>query len=184
MYAYVLRRFSLKAGLLTAVISIPASQAFAEAPRQLYNKTVQINWSVSVTETGPSGEKKNPVVAINHTIYISTAGRLFERSSRANGKGVRQSDNAPGQTHNAGGEATAVRFEGSRLVGNNAFALGALRFVATFDPSFSSCAVSVTYGREAGNIKRRGIDGVMYKIESLASSGETCSVRDGNPFAG
>jgi hypothetical protein len=184
MHAYALRRFSLKAGLFAATISIPASQAFAETPHQLYNKTVQINWSVSVAETGPDGQKKNPTIAINHTIYVSAAGRLFERASRSSRKGMRQSENAPDQTRNAGGEARAMHFEGSRLVGNNAFAAGALRFVATFDPGFSSCTVAVTYGREAGSIKRKGIDGVMYTIDSLVASGETCSIREGNPFAG
>lgn len=184
MHRYAPRGFALKVGLFAAAISIPASQAFAEAPHQLYNKTVQINWSVSVAETGPDGQKKNPTVAINHTIYVSSAGRLFERASRASRKGLKQSENAPDQTRNAGGEARAVHFEGSRLVGNNAFTAGALHFVATFDPSFSSCTVAVIYGREAGNIKRKGIDGVMYTIDSLVASGETCSVREGNPFAG
>ena len=95
MHAYASRRFSLKAGLFAAAIAIPASQALAQTPHQLYNKTVQINWSVSVAETGPGGQKKKPTIAINHTIYVSAAGRLFERASRASRKGMLQSENAP-----------------------------------------------------------------------------------------
>lgn len=97
---------------------------------------------------------------------------------------MRQTENAPGATQNAGGEATGVHFEGNRLVGNTAFARGARRFVATFDPSFSSCTVSVMFGREGGHLQRKGVDGVMYTIDSITASGESCSIREGNAFAG
>lgn len=32
-------------------------------------------------------------------------------------------------------------------------------------------------------MKRLGLDGVMYTIDSLTLSGPTCSIHDGNPFA-
>jgi hypothetical protein len=34
---------------------------------------------------------------------------------------MKQGESAPGATQNAGGEATSVHFEGSRLVGSTAF---------------------------------------------------------------
>lgn len=170
--------------LIAAVIAIWTVPAFADAPRQLYNKTIQISWSVAVAQTGPDGQKKNVAVAVNHTVYVSSAGRLFERSSRAAGKGRRQSENGPEATKNGGGEATGLHFAGNKLVGNTAFAQGARQFTATFDPGFSSCTVSVVFGREGGGLKRKGVDGVMYTIDSMTASGESCSIRDGNPFAG
>jgi len=95
---------------------------------------------------------------------------------------MKQSENAPGVSRNAGGEATALRFDGNRLVGVTAFAQGARRFTVTFDPNFASCSVSVTFGREAGRLQRRGLDGLMHTINSETASGESCSIRDGNPF--
>lgn len=128
-----------------------------------------------MVQTGPDGQKKNVAVAAQHTIYV-------ERGSRASKRGRKQTDNAPGSTINAGGEATGLHFEGNRLVGSTAFAQGARRFVVTFDPGFSSCSVAVTFGREGGGLKRRGVDGVMYSIDSMKASGESCSIREGNPF--
>ncbi|MEZ5819339.1 MAG: hypothetical protein R3D82_00880 [Xanthobacteraceae bacterium] len=171
---------SLLIGATGVVLAFPA---YAQAPRALYNKTVQVSWSVAVSKTGPDGSKKNTSSTVYHTVYVSSTGRLFERASRANRKRKRQTDNAPGATQNAGGEATGLRFEGNRLVGNTAFAEGARRWVVSFDPGFSSCTVAVTFGREAGKLKRKGIDGVMYTIDSIVPSAERCSIREGNPFS-
>lgn len=173
---------NLKLSFVAAVVAVHAAPAYAQAPQQLYNKTIQINWSVAVSRTGPDGQKQNVSSAVSHTVYVSSAGRLFQRGSRSGRKATKTTDNAPGATVNAGGEATGLRFEGNRLVGNTAFAQGARRFVATFDPSFSSCTVAVTFGREAGGFKRKGVDGVMYTIDSMVPSGESCSIREGNPF--
>jgi hypothetical protein len=162
---------------------LTAAPAQAQAPRQLYNKTIQVNWTSLVNQTNPSGQTRDVAVAVSHTIYVSSAGRLFERASRATKRGMRQSENAPDATHNAGGEATGLSFQGNRLVGNIAFAQGARNFTVTFDPSFSSCTVSVIFGREAGGLRRRGINGLMHTINSIKAANETCSIRDGNPFS-
>jgi hypothetical protein len=181
---FSLRRFSSKACLIATVIAVQPFPAFADVPRQLYNKTIQMSWSVAVGQTAPDGQKRSVSVAVNHTVYVSSAGRLFERSSRATKKGMKQSEMAPGATSNAGGEARGLHFEGNRLVGDTAFAQGARRWVATFDPGFSSCTVAVMFGRDAAGLKRRGVDGVMYTIDSMTASGESCSIREGNAFAG
>lgn len=168
---------------IMAALAAGTWPAHAGAPRQLYNKTIQITWTSNVSETSPDGRHFNRSLAVTHIVYVSSAGRLFERGMRSRGQKRRQSDNAPGSTHNAGGEANNVHFEGSRLIGLLAFAQGARRFVATFDPSFTSCTVSVTLGREGGGMKRKGIDGVLYTLDSITPSGESCSIRDGNSFS-
>jgi len=159
------------------------SPALADAPRQLFNKTIQINWTVDQIAHTVDGQSRNRAIAVNQTIYVSSAGRLFTRSSRASGPKSKQSDMAPGAAENQGGEATGVRFQGNQLVGSLAFAKGARQFVATFDGSFSSCTVAVTFGREGGGLKRVGITGEMLIIESMKPTGESCAIRDGNPFA-
>jgi hypothetical protein len=167
---------------IAAVVALYTVHAHAQAPRQLYNKTILISWATAVSQTAPDGRKNNVTVGVNRTVYVSSTGRLFERAIRSAPRGRKETENAPGATQNVGGEATGLRFEGNRLVGHVAFAQGARRFVATFDPAFSSCTVAVSYGREAGGYKRKGIDGVMYTIHSIVPSGESCSIREGNPF--
>jgi hypothetical protein len=176
--------FNLRICLCAFLIFLGVTEAArAQAPRQLYNKTIQLNWTTLVNETDPNGQSKNVAVAVNHTIYVSSAGRLFERASRTTQKASKQTENAPGAKQNAGGEATGLSFQGNRLIGNTAFGQGARNFTVTFDPGYSSCTVSVVFGRDSGGLKRKGVDGVMRTINSMKSSGETCSIREGNPFS-
>jgi hypothetical protein len=182
MHSSILRQFSFKACLMAGVLAMPAFPAFA-APSQLYNKTIHISWSNLVSETGPSGEKKSITLAVTHTVYVSSAGRLFERSTRSAGKMQKGGDRGPGDNQNKSGEATNVHFEGTRLVGLLAFAQGGRRYVASFDPGFASCTLAVTLGREGGGMKRKGVNGVMYTIDSIAATGESCSISEGNSFA-
>ncbi len=171
------------ASIAAAMILLSPLQARADAPSQLRNKTIQVNWSVDEVARGADGVPRNRNIAVSHTVYVSSAGRVFERSSRANGRASSQSENAPGASQNRGGEATGLRFVGNRLVGDTAFAQGARHWEVTFDSSFSSCTVTVTFGREGGGIKRRGINGEMLTIESMKATSQSCSIREGNPFA-
>lgn len=161
---------------------LQAAPAFANAPRQLYNKTIQLGWTAVSNRIEDGGQRRSVSVSVSHTIYVSTAGRIFQRGSRTGKRASKHTENAPDATHNKGGEANSVRFQGNRLVGTTAFAQGARQFVATFDGSFSSCTVAVTFGREGGGMRRKGIDGKMHTIESMSASGESCSIREGNPF--
>ncbi len=157
--------------------------ACAEAPRPLFGKTIQISWTSSTVQRSADGQTINPQVAVNWTIYVSSAGRLFVRGARSVGRRGGQSDIAPGATKNSGGEPTGVRLIGNKLVGNVAYTVGAVNFVATFDPNFRSCTLQVMYGREGGRMMRRGVDGVMRQVQSVTVSGQSCSVREGNAFA-
>jgi hypothetical protein len=158
----------------------PASPARADAPRQLYNKTIQISWTVDQVAHTADGQSRNRAIAANQTIYVSSAGRLFMRSSRVNGTKSSQSEMAPGASQNGSGESAGVRFQGNQLIGTTAFAQGARQFVATFDGGFSSCKVTVSFGRDGGGLKRVGITGEMLTIDSMKPHGESCVIRDGN----
>jgi hypothetical protein len=170
---------------LTLAAAGLAPGAAAAAPPQLLNKTIQLSWSTEVVQRGPDGQVVRPRIDASRTIYVSDAGRLFDRAVRENQKRrlKRAGDHAPDAAANKAGETRGLRFAGSSLVGNTAFAQGALQFTVSFDPSFSSCTLSVSYGREGGRMRRRGLDGVMYDIESLTTTSQTCSVRAGNPFS-
>ena len=164
--------------LLTADVALAA-------PAQLLNKTIQFSWSTEVVQRGPDGQIVRPRIDSSHTVYVSNTGRLFERGSRESQKGrlKKGGDYAPGATANTSGEARGIRFVGNNLVRNVAWAQGAAQATISFDSAFSSCSVNVVFGREGGGLRRRGLDGVMYEIQSASVVSQSCSVRAGNPFA-
>ena len=158
--------------------------ASAAAPAQLLNKTVSLSFVMQEQVREPDGRTHDIQVRINFTDYISSAGRVFERSSRAVGA-MRQAGNKdPDATRNGIGESRASRLEGDKLVILNAFASGAIRIVVSFDPSFSSCSAEILMAREGrGPIRRKGLDGITRDILSATPSAPSCSVRQGNAFA-
>jgi hypothetical protein len=155
------------------------------APAQLLNKTVQFSWSTEIVRRGPDGQVSRLRFDANRLAYVSSAGRVFVRSSSENRSGTvkQRGDYAADTTVTASGEARALRITGNNLVGSLAFAQGAVQMTVSFDPSFSSCSLSVVVGREGGGMRRRGADGEMYEIPSMTVAGQSCSVRAGNPFA-
>ncbi len=140
--------------VIAAVVAAPALPALADAPPQLRNKTIQLSWTSSVAEHDDAGQLKHVSINASRMIYVSSAGRLFERARRSSGRMAKQSDNAPDAAQNKGGEARGLSFQGGKLVGVIAFAQGAVRFVVSFDSGFSSCTVDVSYGREGGGLRR------------------------------
>jgi hypothetical protein len=53
----------------------------------------------------------------------------------------------------------------------------------SFDPGFNSCNGEVKFGKNRGQtMSRRGPDGKIHQITSIAASGFSCSVARGNPF--
>jgi hypothetical protein len=172
------------AGLALAV-GLGGSAA-AQAPRQLYNKTIAFSFTSNSLQRDPGGREHGVQTGISYTFYISSAGRIFERSSRSPSSGASQSGQFGPDSGavSKSGEAHNVHFEGNKLVSLRAFVVGASRMVVSFDPGFTSCTVSVQNAKEnSGVIERKGTDGVVREFLSITTSGETCSVRDRNPFA-
>ncbi|MCW5702360.1 MAG: hypothetical protein AB7I42_08340 [Bradyrhizobium sp.] len=160
--------------------------ASAQAPRQLHNKTVAFSFTSSSVQRSPDGKTRDVQTGINYLFYISSAGRIFERSSRSPGRGKSQTGQFGPDSSSVtrSGEAHNVHFEGNRLVSLRAFVNGASRMVVSFDQNYSSCTVSVQIAREDGGvIKRKGTDGIVREYLSIVTSDETCSIREGNPFA-
>jgi hypothetical protein len=58
------------------------------------------------------------------------------------------------------------------------------RMTVTFDPSFSNCSVSEQIGKASATPKYKGFDGVEYELLSVSAQSMSCSMREGNPFAG
>ena len=158
------------------------------APQPLLNKTVTLAWTAQSRLRDPDGKERQVNASIRYVIYISSQGRLFERSSRSVGGRTQRGDVDPSATKTKLGETRGLRFEGNKLVANRGYSggggSGAMRAVATFDSSYSSCSLSVMVGKEKGSVIRRaGMDGVVRELLSVTTTGTTCSVQSGNAFA-
>jgi hypothetical protein len=153
------------------------------APPQARNKSVRLSWTQSGMQRSDSGQEKSFSIAHTRTIYVSSEGRVFAKATRSTRSYSKAGSLAPGESRGYGGGATGVTFEGNQLVGTQVHLSGAAQFRATFDSSFSSCTLKLTYGRSGGLMRTKGFDGQNYTMLSQSVSGETCSVSAGNAFA-
>jgi hypothetical protein len=166
------------AGLALSGLS---SSAWAQAPQQLYNKTILVSMTITIPGKGADSSTITNPRSIDRTIYVSNAGRIFARSVRRAGRNTKTTERGPADPTLGG-----LRFQGARLAGVLPFASGAALLNVTFDPSYSSCSADVVVGRDNGKpIVWKGLNGVAYTSTGAPSvSGVSCSIRDGNPFAG
>ena len=165
-------------GLTTALsVVLLAAPAFA-APPQLLNKTITISFTATGVGKSPEGVQRGFNTQVSRIIYVSSAGRLFIRHRASLRGNTRGGDTAPGEGNGS------FSFQGNRLVGVQSFGTGARQYTVTFDPSFSSCTASVIEGKSGGVIRRKGPDGIMYEITGGTTSSVSCSIQNGNAFAG
>ncbi len=175
--------------LLSPSVALLAAPLVASAaPAQLYGKTITLSWHA----VGVSSSDDGRTVYFDHlntrTVYVSSAGRLFTRGvtslARNEGFAVCREHGPDDKKVNNEGLAAEIRFDGGKLVGIQQFARGAGQIVATFNSSFSSCTLSVVYGRIGGSALRvRALDGKMYDVQSISAVSPTCSISDGNALA-
>ena len=167
-----------------AVAAVTASVFFSgtalAAPPAALNKTVTMSWGTSGMATSDDGQTRSYSNINTRTVYISSTGRTFLRASLRGGRAARSGERGPEDAGSRG----SVKIEGNRLVGIEAFESGARRFIATFDPSFTSCTLEVIDAK-SGNaaIRRKGPDGRMYTVSATTGS-PSCSVQSGNAFGG
>ena len=178
------RQIALVLSLPCLTAGIPGAQIAAAAPAQLLNKTVVVSWSRDVTEKGADGHVINIRRNDTREIYVSTAGRLFVRIYAQVNRTQRRRDLAPGDDSTPAGPQDA-HFEGKRLLLTSGHQSGASRLAIDFDPGFTSCAPTFTYGKEGGApIVWKGVDGATYEVISNTVISSSCEIKDGNLFAG
>lgn len=157
-----------------------ASLAAADAaPKQLYNKSVVVSWSESIMEKGEDGRVLNTQATRGRVAYISSAGRVFVRTTTQLTGAQGKQEIAPGTSPGA------LAFQGNdKMVGTAVFSGFARRLTVTFDASYSSCNASVVYGKSGGPTKWKSPDGTRtYEALSISVGGTSCSIRDGNALA-
>ena len=170
-----MKSIALPIALSSMLLAAPA----LAAPPQLLDHTITVSFTATGQSKSPEGQVHSFNTQVSRIIYVSSAGRLFMRHRAANSRGnSRGGDFAPGE---GGG---SFSFQGSRLVGVLPYGTGARQITVTFDPGFSSCTASVIEGGSGGVIRRKGPNGIMYEITGATTSSVSCSIRNGNAFAG
>jgi hypothetical protein len=169
---------------LVLVLSCLRVAIAAAAPAQLVNKTIVVSWTREVSQKRRDGAVVHIRRDDTRQIYVSTAGRLFIRSSAQVNRRSRTRDVVPGDNSTPEGPRDA-HFEGNRLVLTRAHYSGATRVTIDFDPSFTTCAMKFVAGKEGGApVVWRGLDGGTYELISTAVVSSSCEIKDGNLFAG
>lgn len=153
------------------------------APVKLRNKTITVAWTAQRTVMTPRGEKQSPRFSQQRTIYVSNAGNVFVKSAVEGSGGTKETEMAPGdKTPNGGGRE--IHFVRGKLLGMARTGPGAGRMIVSFDPSYSSCSVELTFGRPAGEkMASRNSKGELVELLGVTLSGQRCSIQDGNAFA-
>ena len=76
--------------LVVLALLFAAGSAFAQnAPRELYNKSITLSFGIAQALKAPDGRTINPGFHRETYIYISSAGRLFLKSSGHSAGGSR-----------------------------------------------------------------------------------------------
>jgi hypothetical protein len=142
----------------------------ADAPPQLYNKTITVSYSATMN---------NGTLDARRIIYVSSKGRIFARRTRSGGGAADSKDLRLGNYSYSAGRITGY-LDFSRNGGS-----GGQQMTISFDPSFRTCNASVRYGKSSGQLYRVVVpNGKTYSSDSPPTvSAVTCAIADGNPFA-
>jgi hypothetical protein len=173
-------------GGLTQIIALAAlvGQALADnAPQSLRGKSVVISWTENrMQRSGGESDFRPRSIPQVMQVYISTEGRTFERRTAVRN---RKSGSAEGIGGGAIARSGSTQFRGHSLVMVGAMKQGGRLINVEFDQNYASCTAKIIIGHEAGSEIIRGrslINKQPIEFKSLGTSGESCSVRDGNVF--
>lgn len=187
-----IRPLQIAVFLGTVTTPFTPSLAASTPPKELFNKSVILNWHTSVRFRYPEGPSHSAVLENAVSMYFSSTGRMFRRVSNSvhtpRGEYARGASLAPGGNVIKSGKMYfhTARFEGSKLYLSMQAESGGRQIAVDFDSTFSSCALKVLYGREdnAPGIVIRGPSGRLTMLESATAGGYSCAVKTGNVFGG
>jgi hypothetical protein len=177
--------FRIPAAIIAVAITTSGAQA---APAQLYGKSVVVSWTENRMQTTDRDAGPTAVTGTGQlSVYVSEKGRPFSRVSMAiAGRGSRGARSGQRDTVQGDGSARTISFGGKSMNATmprgNA---GALLISVTFDSSFQGCSAHVVSGKTGGAQSTRVtsiITGRQYEFYSVKTSGESCSIQNGNVF--
>lgn len=170
--------------LSTATLAAFVSSPVHAAPRALFGKSVVVSWTEQRMQRRQGGDEFRPATRIgDFSVYVSSAGRVFSRASMTNPKrAATGSNDRVGDTKNRN-----ISFEGHTMIATQSGSTGgARRIMVTFDDAFGSCSARVIRGKQEGADKIVASSlitpGRVTEIVEVKTSGESCSVKNGNVF--
>jgi hypothetical protein len=170
--------------MLLAALFACFSGAVTAAPQALYGKSVVVSWTEQrMQRRQGEGEFRPATRQGEFSVYVSSAGRIFNRARMTNPRRGRS-----GETERIGDTKNRnIVFEGSTMVVmQHGTSGGARRIAVAFDDGFSSCTAQVIRGKEEGAgaiVARSAITpGRTVEIASVKTSGVSCAVKSGNVF--
>jgi hypothetical protein len=161
--------------------------AASAAPAQLYGKSVTVSWSENRMQTTAMSATPQSISAYAQLqIYISDKGRAFSRVSMAVTNQRNRTRTGSRDAVQGEGSARSVNFNGNSMTvvaprGN----AGAMMVAVTFSSGFQGCSAHVVTGKSGGAQSTRVrsmITGGEVDIYSVQTSGESCSIQNGNVF--
>lgn len=175
--------------VVAAVLGLYGSPAAAgDAQPQLRGKSVTVSWSES-REQRNVGQAEFRAVNASHrmSIYVSTSGRVFSRMTNTTRRGTASTAQVEGEgPRSPTGRARVPAFSGRSMTMFLPFTqAGMRRLDVTFDDGFNGCSAKVVYAREQGASTSTAFSPItkrMIEFKSIAASGETCTVSNGNVF--
>jgi hypothetical protein len=178
------RSFVAFAALVSPALLAPAA---AQAPAQARGKSVLVSWSEDRAAKN-IGDTRMRYVRSFHTlvVYVSTAGRVFNRYSAGVRTFTGYRTGANEQVAGSAGGGRSAHFEGRTLLIQNAMPGGGGRRISiSFDDKFSSCTASVINGLAPGetkSVRRSVITHSLYELYSSKPGDVTCETQIGNAF--
>jgi hypothetical protein len=166
----------LRTAIVAAFVACGSYPALAAPPSALFNKTIRISYAIYRPNRGADGSSVTTPRRTSMTIYISSVGRVFDKTIRRNGKFGRDSEYAPEQT------SGSFQFSGSKMVGTARSGNAAKQMTVAFDSNFQSCTVEIRSGGENGSpMVWTGLNGIKYTATGPATySAQACSIEAGN----
>src|SRR4029077_12888685 len=105
------RWLALAPSSAVALLLCTFAGAAQAAPPQLLNKSITVDFAVTVPAKTPDGTPASPGRRVHRVIYVSSQGRLFQKVSKVAKGGSMEGESAP----DSGGGG--VHFVGNKLVG-------------------------------------------------------------------
>lgn len=172
--------FCVSAGALAALTPTAATAA----PKQLFGKSIVVSWTEQREQRQTGWNEFRPVTnSGKFSVYVSSQGQLFNRTSMTNARG------ASGRVERVGSAGHMnISFQANSLIAIQTNEGGARRIVVTFGPAFATCTAEVIRGKQEGAaVIRTGsmiYPGMKVEIRSVHTTGIGCTMSDSNIFAG
>ena len=175
--------------VVTVIYSSLVAGVEAATPTQLFGKSVVVSWTETRSSrwVGDGDRLFNTLRYGGLQVYISSAGKVFNRQSMKTPKGEGgASDQVAGGAPDKF-ENRVVNFRGQAMTLATPMIGGVRNVAIEFDSSFSTCNAKVLTGMAPGGkmvVMKSLPSGRPFEIHSIQSGQASCTIQNGNVFGG